>query len=101
MKKTLWILFVFLSILVGIFPFIFYALNVPFGITNIKTEMILSNLFWKIGFHIHIIFAAVALLIGWMQFISKLRIKSIKIHKGIGKIYIVSVLISALAGFLY
>lgn len=97
MKKLFWILFIFLAILVGIFPFIFYTLNIPFGITNIKNEIVLSNLFWNIGFNTHIIFAAIALLIGWLQFIPKLRNRNMKLHRAIGKIYIVAVLTSALA----
>ena len=97
MKKIFWILFIFLAILVGIFPFIFYMLNIPFGITNLKNATVLSNLFWKIGFHTHIIFAAIALLIGWLQFIPKLRNRNMKLHRAIGKIYIVAVLISATA----
>jgi uncharacterized membrane protein len=97
MKKIVVVSFVFLAILVGLFPFVFYALNIPFGITSIKPEMVLSNIFWKIGFHVHIIFGAVALLVGWLQFISKLRNKKVKLHVLIGKTYILSVLISALA----
>jgi uncharacterized membrane protein len=97
MKKISWGLFVFLAIFIGVFPFICYALNIPFGITSLKNEIVLSNLFWKIGFHTHIIFAAIALLIGWLQFIPKLRSRNIALHRTIGKIYVVAVLTSALA----
>lgn len=97
MKKILWIVFAFFCIIIGIFPFIFYYLNIPFGITSLKEDWILSNLFWKIGFHTHIIFGALALLIGWTQFIPRFRNKYRKWHRYIGKIYVFSVLLSSIA----
>lgn len=97
MKKILWIIFAFLSITIGIFPFIFYYFDIPFGITNLKEDWILSNIYWKIGFHIHIIFGALALLIGWIQFIPYLKNQYKPWHRAIGKIYVFSVLVSSVA----
>jgi uncharacterized membrane protein len=97
MKKIFMVLFVLLAILVGLFPFVFYTLSIPFGIMNLKSEMVLSNLYWEICFHTHIIFGAIALLIGWIQLVPKLRNINLKLHLIIGKTYITSVLISAIA----
>lgn len=54
--------------------------------------------FWNIAFYLHIILGGLALLIGWLQFSNKLRIKMVKLHRVIGKTYVVSVLISAIFG---
>lgn len=91
-------LFVLFALLVGIFPFIFYILDIPFGIIRLKEESVLLNLYWKTGFHMHIVFGALALFIGWVQFIPALRHKSLNTHRIIGKTYIFSVLLSSIAG---
>lgn len=96
--KTVWIIFVLLVILVGCFPFIFYILDIPFGIIGLKEQSTLVNTYWKIGFHTHIVFGALALFIGWVQFIPALRKRSLRLHRLIGKIYVFSVLLSSVAG---
>ena len=50
-------------------------------------------------FYIHIILGGIALLIGWLQFNKKLRIKNMSLHRKIGKVYIISCLLSGIAGF--
>lgn len=97
MKKIVWFLFSFFAVFIGLFPFFFYIFNIPFGIIEIKSLSILDNLYWKIGFHIHIIFGAIALLIGWIQFIPKWRAKYLIAHRIMGKVYIISILISGLS----
>jgi uncharacterized membrane protein len=97
--RILWIIVIMLAILTGTFPFVFYLLHIEFGIISLKDKTVLSNLFWKIGFHIHIIFAATALLIGWLQFGVTFRSKHTRLHKAIGKLYIISALTSSIAGF--
>ncbi|WP_257346805.1 DUF2306 domain-containing protein [Pseudalkalibacillus decolorationis] len=47
----------------------------------------------------HIIFAFIALVTGFLQFIERIRLKSLKIHRNIGKAYVMSVLISDLLAF--
>lgn len=84
--------------LVGVFPFIFYFLDIPFGIIGLKEKSVLANVYWKAGFHTHIIFGALALLIGWVQFIPAWRSKNPVLHRTIGKVYVFSVLLSSLMG---
>ncbi|KGL64218.1 conserved hypothetical membrane protein [Polaribacter sp. Hel1_85] len=50
-------------------------------------------------FYTHIIFGGIALLIGWLQFNKKLRLKNISFHKKVGKIYVISALLSSFSGF--
>ena len=52
-----------------------------------------------ICFNLHIVFGGIALLIGWLQFNKKLRGNYRNLHRWIGKIYILSVLISTVPGF--
>ena len=72
--------------------------NIDFSSIQYKDSALLSNSFWKLNFHIHILFGAIALSIGWLQFIPKFQIKRINLHRIIGKIYIISALISAFSG---
>ncbi|NQX56744.1 DUF2306 domain-containing protein [Pedobacter panaciterrae] len=98
-KKILWVLFGFFSIIIGLYPLKYFLINGKVGIMNDKPEWLLNNLVWYIAFYIHIIFGGVALLVGWLQFSSKLRSRNIKVHRLTGKIYVVSALFSSLSGF--
>lgn len=98
MKKVLWIIVAVLSILVGLYPIIYFLIDGEFGLLMSKSAELLSDSLWNISFYGHIILGGLALLIGWLQFNHKLRRKNIKLHKTIGKIYVVAVLISGICG---
>ncbi len=76
----------------------YFLIDRKFGLLSSKSAELLSNHFWNIAFYGHIILGGIALLIGWLQFSNKLRKKNIKIHRTIGKTYVVSVLISGFCG---
>lgn len=97
-KKLSWILFAVLAILVGLYPAIYLFADRKFGLLSSKTNELLADPIWNIGFYTHIFFAGLALLIGWTQFSSKLRNKNIAVHQMTGKVYVVSALVSSLAG---
>ncbi len=97
-KKLSWILFAVLAILVGLYPAIYLFVDRKFGLLSSKTNELLADPIWNIGFYTHIFFAGLALLIGWTQFSSKLRNKNIAVHQMTGKVYVVSALVSSLAG---
>ncbi len=98
-KKIVWILFAVLSILIGLYP-LKYLLNAgKIGILNGKPDWLLDSEVWKVSFYTHIVFGGVALLVGWIQFNAKLRLNRPHIHRFIGKIYVVTVLLSSFAGF--
>jgi uncharacterized membrane protein len=98
-KKILWILLVLLAILIGLYPVIYFLIDRNFGLLHSKSNTVLTSTFWNIAFYVHIILGGLALLIGWVQFNSKVRSKNLKLHKQIGKIYIIAVLPSSVAGF--
>jgi uncharacterized membrane protein len=98
-KKALWILMGILAILIGFYPAIYFLKDNLFGLLKSKPAALLTNTWWNIGFYVHILLGGLALLIGWTQFSAKLRSQYVKLHRTIGKVYVVAVLISAIAGF--
>jgi uncharacterized membrane protein len=98
-KKLSWALFAFFAILIGTMPFIILSKGMKFGVEETKDAALYLNLFWKNSFYVHVIVGGLPLLLGWTQFIPKLRAKYPKVHRFIGKIYVVTFLITALSGF--
>lgn len=99
MKKTLWVLFGFLAVSIGLYPIIYFVQDRKFGLISTKSEALLSDVFWNVGFYTHIIFGGLALLIGWTQFSPRLRRTRLSLHRNLGKIYVAAALLSGLAGF--
>jgi uncharacterized membrane protein len=97
-KKFSRILLAVLAILVGLYPAIYLFVDRKFGLLSSKTNELLANPFWNIGFYTHIFFAGLALLIGWTQFSSRRRNKNIAIHRITGKVYTASALLSSIGG---
>ena len=97
-KRVSFFLFAFLAIGVGLYPLFFIASNNHFPLLNSKSQELLVNVFWNFGFYTHISLGGVALLIGWSQFSENFRNKNIQLHRLIGKIYVGSVLLSAISG---
>ncbi len=98
LRKILWALFAFLAIGVGLYPGMYFILDERFGLLLSKSEVILNDTIWNIGFYTHISFGGLALMIGWMQFSESIRKKRIKLHRKIGLIYFIAVLISGVSG---
>ncbi len=96
-KLSIVILAIF-STAVGLYPFIYFFVDRKFGLLQSKSAAILSSISWNTAFYTHIVFGGIALLIGWTQFVKKWRKKHLNLHRTIGKIYVSSVLLSALAG---
>ena len=97
-RRVLWILMVSSAILIGLYPIIYLLIDRMFGLLGSKSDELLANIYWNIGFYTHIFFGGLSLLIGWMQFSSRLRTNNLTLHKRIGKIYLISVLFSSIAG---
>lgn len=97
-NKVSWLVFVILAIAVGLYPLLYVFIDREFGLLASKSDGLLSNIFWNIGFYGHIMFGGLALLIGWIQFSKKLRTASLKRHRKIGKIYVISAVISGTCG---
>ena len=98
-NKVAWFFFVFLAIGVGLYPLLYFVFDDDFGLLASKSDELLANVLWNIGFYGHILLGGVALLVGWVQFSKKLRNTNLKRHRTIGKIYVVAALISGVCGF--
>ena len=97
-KRTLIVLLAVVSTSVGLYPLIYFVVDRRFGLLQSKTPVLLADAFWNMAFYTHITLGGLALLIGWTQFIVKWRERNLNRHRNIGKVYVVSVLTSALAG---
>lgn len=98
LKKISWSFLVFLAVSIAFFATIPFSFEEKFGILGFKSDELLANRIWQIGFYIHIIFGGIALLIGWLLFVKKIRVSHLKVHRNIGKVYVVSVLLASIAG---
>ncbi len=99
MKIFGWIIFGFFAIAVGLYPVLYFVLDMSQGFLSSKSTELLQNQVWNFFFYQHIIFGGLSLLIGWTQFSMKFRNKNLTLHRTIGKVYIVSCLLSGSAGF--
>ena len=95
-NKIAWVVFAFLAIGVGLYPLLYWVTSEPFGLLLGKASELLENQLWNIGFYGHITFGGIALLTGWSQFSKKIRSRNLKLHRNLGKIYVVSALISGI-----
>jgi len=100
LKNLPWIPFAFFAIAIGLYPLIYYLVDMhDKGLLSGKTKELLDNVVWHTAFYIHITFGGIALLIGWTQFSKRLRDRYLGTHRMIGKIYVASVMLSSVAGF--
>jgi predicted membrane protein DUF2306 len=99
MKTWSWIVFGFLAIGVGLYPVHYFVLDMSQGLLSSKPPAILKSQVWNFLFYQHIIFGGLALLTGWSQFSRKVRSRYISIHRMLGKVYVISCLLSGMAGF--
>ena len=75
-NKVTWILFIVLAIGIGLYPFMYLFFDMKSnGLLGNKSDDLLASNLYNIGFYTHIFLGAVALLLGWMQFSKKRRLK--------------------------
>ncbi len=98
-NRILWVLLGVMAIMIGLYPVMYFFVDKNFGLLSTKSNDLLNSIAWNAGFYIHIISGGLALLIGWLQFNDKLRTRNAKLHRIIGKVYIISVLLSSVASF--
>ena len=98
-RKISYYILAFCCISVGLYPIIYFVIDRKFGLLASKTDALLTDTLWNTMFYTHIILGGIALLIGWLQFNKKLRLKNLNLHRKIGKVYVISVLLSAISGF--
>jgi len=99
MKKVLWFFFIFLSIGVGIYPMLYFFTDMSGGLLSTKDVELIQSQIWNFSFYAHILTGGLALLFGWIQFSKKIRNKNLRLHRNLGKVYLIVVLISGFSGF--
>lgn len=98
-KRFSFILFACLAIIIGLYPTVYLFVDKSqFGLLTTKSAELLANLLWNIGFYVHIVFGGIALLVGWSQFSKKLLQQNQRLHRRLGKLYVLPVWLSAIAG---
>ncbi|MBT8301856.1 MAG: DUF2306 domain-containing protein [Maribacter sp.] len=95
-NKVSWFVFVVLAIAIGLYPLTYFVVDREFGLLASKSDELLTDTLWNIGFYGHILLGGLALLIGWMQFSEKLRNANLKMHRNVGKLYVIAAMISGL-----
>jgi uncharacterized membrane protein len=97
MKTLLWILVAVLCLIIGVYPFTYLVVGGKFGLLETKSDALLMNGWWRLGFYVHIVGAGVALFVRWTQFVKSLRTRYSRIHRNLGKLYVLMVCMSGVA----
>jgi len=97
-NKLLWTLFIFFAVGVGLYPLMYALVDMSQGLLASKPPELLASTFYKSAFYLHIGLGGLSLLVGWSQFNKKFRNKNLSFHRTLGKIYLISVMISGLCG---
>lgn len=91
-------IFAILCVIIGLYPLTYFIIERTFGLLSFKSEALLQDTLWNVAFYAHIILGAISLLLGWTQFNSRLRKNKLHLHRNIGKVYMIAVLLSGLGG---
>jgi uncharacterized membrane protein len=98
LKNLPWIPFAFFAIAIGLYPLLYFLVDMRSnGLLQSKPKAILGSDIWNTAFYIHIIFGGIALLIGWTQFSASLRRRYLRLHRTVGKLYVIAVAMSSVA----
>ena len=68
------------------------------GLLSSKSPELLADTVWATAFYTHISFGGIALLTGFSQFSKRLRKNRLPLHRALGKIYVLSCILSGVAG---
>ncbi|MEQ6121735.1 DUF2306 domain-containing protein [Reichenbachiella sp. MALMAid0571] len=98
LKFALWGVFAFFALGVGLYPGLYFLIDMKKGFLGSKPAALLQENSWVIAFYLHISFGGLSLISGFSQFSSQLRKRKVKLHRLLGKIYLTSVLISGTSG---
>jgi len=98
MRKLLFVIVSIFAILIGAYPLIYVFVEHKNTFLGSKAPELLGSIIWKTAFFAHITFSGIALFIGWRQFGSKFRNHYLKLHRIIGKIYVISAVIGSTSG---
>ncbi len=101
MVKIFWFVVPLAAIVIGFYPTIYLLVDMNSnGLLADKGVLTESNIYMA-GFYLHIFGGGVALLTGWPQFKQKFRTNHLDLHRALGKIYIIVILIISAPAGLY
>ena len=98
MKTFGWILFAFFAIGVGLYPSLFFLVDMSDSLLATKSDELLADRIWKLAFYMHITFGGLSLITGWSQFSTRIRRNRINLHRRLGQLYLLCVILSGTAG---
>ncbi len=82
----------FFAVSVSLYAFSYYFISSNFLVSK---GTLANQPYWHIAFYTHISSGAIALGIGWLQFLRKFRTRNINRHRFIGKVYAIAILFFA------
>ncbi len=88
----------FFAIAIGLYPIRFLILPYTEGLLGSKPPELINSTLYLTGFYTHIFLGGLALISGFSQFFTRLRRRRLKLHRNLGKIYLLAVLLSGVAG---
>ena len=86
------------AVFIGLYPLRFIGLPYEESLLGSKSDTLLRSSLYLAAFYTHIFLGGLALLTGFSQFYKTLRRKRLTLHRAMGKIYVIAVLLSGLAG---
>lgn len=86
------------AVFIGLYPLRFIGLPYEDSLLGSKPEALLNSAVYLTAFYTHIFLGGLALLTGFSQFYKRLRVKRPGLHRTLGKIYMLSVLLSGISG---
>ncbi len=89
---------IFLATGISLYAFSYFNFKVQ-NLLLAKDKELLASMLYRIAFYTHTGFGAIALFTGGWQFLTRLRNRNLQLHRNAGKLYVVSVLLSSIAGF--
>lgn len=93
-NKVAWVTFGILAIAIGLYPLAYLGMDRDMGLLASKSDALLAQTSWQLGFYGHIAFGGLSLLTGWTQFSRQLRRDYLAWHRRLGLVYLIAVLIS-------
>ena len=96
--RLLYTLMALSAVGVGVYPLIFLTIPEGQGLLSTKSAELLGKAYYQFGFYTHIMFGGIALIAGFSQFFPKLRRKQLGLHRSLGKVYVIAVMLSGISG---
>jgi len=97
MRTLIWSILAALCVIVGAYPLLYLLIDGKIGLLQTKSDLLLRDGGWRLGFYTHIVSGGIALLVGWTQFLKSWRSRNLRWHRNLGKLYVLMVGVSGVA----